>query len=50
VSFKLRDEPAWNILNSLSGKLGDMDEERFRYELDDAITSVKELVAAIFAG
>ena len=48
VSFKLQDEPAWNILNSLSGKLGDMDEERFRYELDDAITSVKELVASIF--
>jgi HD-like signal output (HDOD) protein len=50
VSFQLRDEPAWNILNSLSGKLGEMDEERFRYELDDAITSVKELVASIFAG
>jgi len=50
VSFKLRDEPAWNILNSLSGKLGEMDEERFRYELDDAITSVKELVASIFTG
>ena len=48
VSFKLSDEPAWNILNSFSPNLEGLDEERFRYELDDAIPSVKELVASIF--
>ena len=48
VSFNLGDETAWEILKRMSPNLGDMDEERFRYELDDAISCVKELVASTF--
>jgi len=48
VSFNLCDEPAWNILSWMSPNLEDLDEERFGYELDDAVVSVKELVASIF--
>jgi putative nucleotidyltransferase with HDIG domain len=50
VSFNLCDEPAWNILSYMSNKLGDLDEERFRYELDDAARSVENLVESIFKG
>jgi len=48
VCFNLRDEPAWAILKSAYPNLADMDEERFRYELEDAIPCVKELVVSIF--
>jgi len=48
VCFNLADEPAWNILSYMSNKLEDLDEERFRYQLDDAVQSVEELVASIF--
>jgi HD-like signal output (HDOD) protein len=50
VSFNLCDEPAWNILSYMSNKLGDLDEERFRYELEDAARSVEDLVKSIFNG
>jgi HD-like signal output (HDOD) protein len=49
VSFNLSEEPAWAILKSMSPKIADMDEERFRYELDDAIPLVKEMVSSIFS-
>jgi HD-like signal output (HDOD) protein len=49
VSFSLFDEPAWNILSYMSPNFGELDEERFRYELDDAVPGVKELVVSIFS-
>jgi HD-like signal output (HDOD) protein len=48
VSFNLDDEPAWRILKSQAPNLGDIDEARFRYELEDALPGVKALVASIF--
>ena len=50
VSFDLYNEPAWGILKTMSPSLGELDIERFCYELDDAIPHVKELVASIFTG
>jgi putative nucleotidyltransferase with HDIG domain len=48
VSFNLSEEPAWNILSYMSPNFAELDEERFSYELDDAVASVKELVVSIF--
>jgi putative nucleotidyltransferase with HDIG domain len=48
VSFNLSDEPAWNILTYTSPDFVELDEERFSYELNDAIESVQELVASVF--
>lgn len=48
VSFNLNDEEAWAILKKESPALAQLDEERFCYELDDAVPDVKELVASIF--
>ena len=49
ISFNLSDEEAWSILKNESPSLAQMDEERFCYELDDAIPDVKELVSSIFS-
>ena len=48
VSFNLNEEEAWTILKKESPALAQLDEERFCYELDDAVPDVKELVASIF--
>lgn len=48
VSFNLHDEPAWKILKQQCPTLGQMDIERFCYEIDDAIPDVKNLVNSIF--
>lgn len=48
VSFNLNEERAWAILKNESPALAQLDEERFCYELDDAVPDVKELVASIF--
>lgn len=48
VSFNLNEEQAWTILKKESPALAQLDEERFCYELDDAVPDVKELVASIF--
>ncbi len=48
VSFNLNEEEAWAILKKESPALAQLDEERFCYELDDAVPDVKELVASIF--
>lgn len=48
ISFNLSEEEAWSILKKESPALAGLDEERFCYELDDAIPDVKELVASIF--
>jgi len=48
VSFNLNEEEAWAILKKQSPALAQLDEERFCYELDDAVPDVKELVASIF--
>jgi putative nucleotidyltransferase with HDIG domain len=48
VSFDLNEEPAWQILRTLSPRLEQLDVERFCYELDDAIPDVKKLVTSIF--
>jgi hypothetical protein len=49
ISFNLSDEEAWTILKNESPSLAQMDEERFCYELDDAIPDVQELVTSIFS-
>ncbi len=48
VSFNLEDEEGWQILKKLAPNLAEMDVERFCYELDDALTDIKALVASIF--
>lgn len=48
ISFNLNEEEAWSILKKQSPALAQLDEERFCYELDDAVPDVKELVASIF--
>ncbi|MBC7962297.1 MAG: HDOD domain-containing protein [Steroidobacteraceae bacterium] len=48
ISFNLNEEEAWSILKKASPALAQLDEERFCYELDDAVPDVKELVASIF--
>jgi putative nucleotidyltransferase with HDIG domain len=48
VSFNLGDEPAWNILTYMAPAFVELDEERFSYELNDAVESVQELVASVF--
>lgn len=48
VSFNLNEEEAWGVLKKESPPLAQLDEERFCYELDDAVPDVKELVASIF--
>lgn len=48
VSFNLSEEDAWKILKAECPSLVEMDIERFCYELDDAIPSVRELVDSIF--
>ena len=48
VSFNLVEEPSWKILKTMSPSLGQLDVERFCYELDDAIPDVKNLVKSIF--
>lgn len=48
VSFNLYEEPAWKILKQQCPTLGQMDVERFCYEIDDAIPDVKNLVSSIF--
>jgi len=48
VSFNLVEEPSWKILKTRSPSLGQLDVERFCYELDDAIPDVKNLVRSIF--
>lgn len=49
ISFNLSEEEAWSILKNESPKLGELDVERFCYELDDAIPDVKELVSSMFS-
>jgi len=44
----LVNEPGWQILLRSSGDLSGMDLFRFTLELDDAVTEVTELVAAVF--
>lgn len=48
ISFNLNEEEAWAILKKESPALAQLDEERFCYELDDAVPDIKELVASIF--
>jgi len=48
VSFNLSDEDGWKILKASCPSLGDLDVERFSYELDDAIPDVNNLVKSIF--
>ena len=48
ISFNLNEEEAWSILKKESPALAKLDEERFCYELDDAVPDIKELVASIF--
>jgi len=47
-SFNLASEPGWAILKERLAGLKGLDEERFRYELEDAVTQVQELVESIF--
>jgi len=47
VSFNLATEPAWKLLKERCPELK-MDEERFRYELEEAVNEVQQLVASIF--
>lgn len=49
ISFNLAEENAWSILKNESPALANLDEERFCYELDDAVPDIKELVASIFS-
>ncbi len=49
ISFNLAEEDAWSILKKKSPALANFDEERFCYELDDAVPDIKELVASIFS-
>jgi putative nucleotidyltransferase with HDIG domain len=49
ISFNLGEEEAWSILMQTSPGLARMDEERFCYELDDAIIDVATLVSSLFA-
>ncbi|HIJ87370.1 MAG TPA: HDOD domain-containing protein [Desulfuromonadales bacterium] len=48
ISFKVCEEDAWTILIEAYPGMAQMDEERFCYELDDAIPDVTALVASIF--
>jgi putative nucleotidyltransferase with HDIG domain len=48
ISFNLSTEEAWAILVQASPGMAQMDEERFCYELDDAIPEVTTLVSSIF--
>lgn len=48
VSFNLAEEPAWDILKNFSPNFGDMDVERFCYELDERVPEVQDLVTSLF--
>ncbi len=50
ISFNLAEEAAWEILKNYAPHLGDLDVERFCYELDDQVEEIQELVRSIFAG
>jgi putative nucleotidyltransferase with HDIG domain len=49
ISFNLSEEEAWPILMHTSPELAQMDEERFCYELDDAVPDVTALVSSMFS-
>jgi putative nucleotidyltransferase with HDIG domain len=49
AGFNLVEEDGWRILKEHHARFAQLDVERFCYELDDAVPSVKELVASIFA-
>lgn len=50
VSFNLAEEPAWEILKKFSPNFGDLDVERFCYELDERVLEVEDLVNSLFEG
>ncbi|HOI15858.1 MAG TPA: HDOD domain-containing protein [Geobacteraceae bacterium] len=50
VSFNLAEEPAWDILKNFSPIFGDLDVERFCYELDERVPEVQDLVNSLFEG
>ena len=48
VSFKLADEPAWEILQKYSPDFNTLDVERFCFELDERVEEIEDMVRAIF--
>lgn len=50
VSFRLAEEPAWEILKTYSPNFVELDVERFCYELDERVTEVQDLVNSLFEG